>query len=381
MNDHRIREFRLDTEILPPEPLRPRKSDQTLPPPEVAPDLPLIPIRNWAGAAQLDLFTEYSKELKEEEARLVAPPVPRRQDPRLAPLFAGRESMRLGAGETLSTLVTDYVEDRLPAFHLRGATVRSSEDAAALFTALRSPYVERLSWLLSDDRGMVQASGIFSVGTITGTEAPIVAADWRDVVKQANQISNPRLWIAHNHPSGDPSPSSADYMCYGRMEREARNFGMSFCGLVLNGTRFCELDARSHTSITMAYTSPIARPYEAVPVESLAWKLNDPEKCAVFFKRLQWDERMWIGCYLDSQSLLRSVRTYATCPSHNDIRRDLALLGSPYVIIGVNGPGAVGLRQPGMPSELQDLIELRGDTWTSLRRDDFALWNAAVRTS
>ncbi len=64
---------------------------------------------------------------------------------------------------------------------------------------------EEFRVLFLDKRNAVLADEVLSVGTIDHT--PVYP---REIVKRALELSSTALILAHNHPSGDPTPSTAD---------------------------------------------------------------------------------------------------------------------------------------------------------------------------
>jgi DNA repair protein RadC len=72
------------------------------------------------------------------------------------------------------------------------------------FTAFR-PEQEKFWAIPLDNRGRPRGTYLVSLGTLTST---LVSP--RETFRVAIAASAARLLVAHNHPSGDPQPSSAD---------------------------------------------------------------------------------------------------------------------------------------------------------------------------
>ncbi|MDE2363047.1 MAG: DNA repair protein RadC [Hyphomicrobiales bacterium] len=64
---------------------------------------------------------------------------------------------------------------------------------------------EEFRVLFLDKRNVILADEVLSTGTIDHT--PVYP---REIVKRALELSSTALILAHNHPSGDPTPSKAD---------------------------------------------------------------------------------------------------------------------------------------------------------------------------
>ena len=88
--------------------------------------------------------------------------------------------------------------------------ILSPAEAAALFRAAlpKEQKEERVFVLPLDARGQVLAKPILvSVGSEDGTAVIDAGAIFREALKAGAE----EIIVAHNHPSGDPTPSKADY--------------------------------------------------------------------------------------------------------------------------------------------------------------------------
>jgi DNA repair protein RadC len=85
-------------------------------------------------------------------------------------------------------------------------------------TAMAFADREQFRILFLDKRNFLIADEVQSSGTVDHT--PVYP---REVVKRALELSASALILVHNHPSGDPTPSSADI----RMTNELANIGKS----------------------------------------------------------------------------------------------------------------------------------------------------------
>lgn len=98
---------------------------------------------------------------------------------------------------------------------LVGKHVESTDDLAAISAVARNPTFETLHYLLADDAGTVVDDVAFT------SRLPGIALAWNDAAKtlpsiaselqaRASEIGATKLWMLHNHPSGNPTPSAAD---------------------------------------------------------------------------------------------------------------------------------------------------------------------------
>ena len=109
-----------------------------------------------------------------------------------------------------SVLLRDLITREIPSFDIRGERIESPADFAAALMPLRSPMFESLKVLVMGTDNQVLRSQVLSVQTLDrATVHPRdLLAVVQDVDVPADQIAG--VMIAHNHPTGDPRPSSQD---------------------------------------------------------------------------------------------------------------------------------------------------------------------------
>lgn len=113
--------------------------------------------------------------------------------------------------------------------------VRDGRDVAALVRAfLRDDPREHFAAVYLDARHRPIAVHDAAVGT--GEGCPI---DPRAVFGPALQLSASAIVVAHNHPSGDPTPSAEDRAVTDRLQKAAELLGIRFLDhLVIGDGRF-----------------------------------------------------------------------------------------------------------------------------------------------
>ncbi|MDF2688125.1 MAG: hypothetical protein K0Q80_1090, partial [Microvirga sp.] len=96
---------------------------------------------------------------------------------------------------------------RLARGQVKGKEVLSSWNAVLEYcrTAIAFSDKEQFHILFLDKRNQLIADEMQQTGTVDHT--PVYP---REVVKRALELSASALILVHNHPSGDPTPSSAD---------------------------------------------------------------------------------------------------------------------------------------------------------------------------
>jgi len=120
--------------------------------------------------------------------------------------------------------------------------VQTPADAAARFFAAlpKEQKEERVFVLPLDGNGRVLAKPILvAVGHVDGTVAIDAGAIFREALKAGAE----EIIVAHNHPSGNPTPSRADVAATARLQDGAELVGLKLIDhlIIGNGERFCSL--------------------------------------------------------------------------------------------------------------------------------------------
>ena len=112
--------------------------------------------------------------------------------------------------------------------------IKTPADAAALFCAAlpKVQREERVFVLPLDAHGKVLAKPILvSVGHQAGTAAIDPGAIFREALKAGAE----EIIVAHNHPSGDPTPSKADYDTTKKLKDGANLVGLELMDHLIIG--------------------------------------------------------------------------------------------------------------------------------------------------
>lgn len=146
-----------------------------------------------------------------------------------------------GMGETKSIQVLAAVELGRRMFTLETddlPTIRSPKDAAAVFlSTLR--YQEKEHFLAAhlNTKNQVLSVETISIGTLN---ASLVHP--RELFKTAVRRSSAALILAHNHPSGDPKPSTEDIQLTRRLQQAGEIMGIEILDhLIIGGDQFVSL--------------------------------------------------------------------------------------------------------------------------------------------
>ena len=128
-------------------------------------------------------------------------------------------------------LVADLAR-RVAQAPLRRRSVLSSSSAvlAYLRVVLAGVGREQFRVLFLDKKNQLIADEVMGRGTVD--HAPVYP---REVVRRALELNASALVIAHNHPSGDPTPSSADIDMTRKLAAAAQALGLALHDHVVVG--------------------------------------------------------------------------------------------------------------------------------------------------
>lgn len=149
---------------------------------------------------------------------------------------------RYGGSVLADTIARDFRETQTA--QLIGKTASTVEDFAALAQVYRNPLFETLHYVFTDASGEV--IGESAVSSRLPASAPSFpegeGIDW--LVARARELGAAGVWVTHNHPSGDPTPSRADVFFTRNLARELPD-DVSFLGhVVLNHQTYSSITER-----------------------------------------------------------------------------------------------------------------------------------------
>ncbi len=116
----------------------------------------------------------------------------------------------------------------------QGVVVETAAQAAAMFRAAlpKEQKEERVFVLPLDGNGHVLAKPILvSVGHEDGTTVIDAGAVFREALKAGAE----EIIVAHNHPSGNPTPSKADIAATSELKDLAERLGVVFLDHIILG--------------------------------------------------------------------------------------------------------------------------------------------------
>lgn len=105
--------------------------------------------------------------------------------------------------------------------NLLDKTVRTNEDIARICQVYRNPLYETFRVFYVRNGLIVGQCGLSA--RMPGT-TPIPHGYENDINRQTERLKAEQVWLVHNHPSGDPTPSDSDRSYTFKAERDIRNF-------------------------------------------------------------------------------------------------------------------------------------------------------------
>ncbi|MGE5368996.1 MAG: RadC family protein [Chloroflexota bacterium] len=135
-----------------------------------------------------------------------------------------REISGLPEGAIVDLKVAEAAGRRLARGALEKRKVLTSFSAVTEYCRTAMAYAEREQFrvLFLDKRNALIADEVQGVGTVDHT--PVYP---REVVRRALELGAGALILAHNHPSGDPTPSAADISMTREIVTIAQPFGIA----------------------------------------------------------------------------------------------------------------------------------------------------------
>ena len=136
------------------------------------------------------------------------------------------------------------VESAAQALQVR---IETADDAYPLFRAaipIVKDYEGFFVLPIDKERRPICKPILVSLGHIRGT----TAVEFREVFREAFKVDADAIIVAHNHPSGDPTPSKSDLQLTTALQSTARLLGIKFLDHLILGSPDCE-DGRGFVSV------------------------------------------------------------------------------------------------------------------------------------
>ena len=129
----------------------------------------------------------------------------------------------------------------------RQVRIETADDAYPLFRAvipIARDYEGFFVLPIDKERRPICKPILVSLGHIRGT----TAVELREVFREAFKVDADAIIVAHNHPSGDPTPSKADKQLTAALQSAAQLLGIKFLDHLVLGSPDCE-EGRGFVSV------------------------------------------------------------------------------------------------------------------------------------
>ena len=139
-----------------------------------------------------------------------------------------------------SSIIHQLINREIPSWNVVGTKIETPADVHAVMIPLRSPYFESLKVMVVDGNNNVVASQIVSIGSVSETLAhPADIFGILAKLRESTDKKHTRIILSHNHPSGDPLPSSADVKLTSRIDQIAEMTGWAMLDhIITNGEKY-----------------------------------------------------------------------------------------------------------------------------------------------
>ena len=204
----------------------------------------------------------------------------------------------LDEGLTVSSVIGELYSGERFTWPVRGFRIAKPADVAALTQMLRSPYQESFKVVFTDARGTILDARVCSFGDIDA--CPVNPST---VLLDAPE-GTVGVYVSHNHPSGDPRPSSQDVRITRSLGETCEMLGYELLDhVVTNGAKFHSMrdsgDAEFSEGRRMRPAGNLrpgekavpefkrdVKAWEAVPVDE-RWQNDRPEEAFVLAGRFR----------------------------------------------------------------------------------------------
>ena len=117
--------------------------------------------------------------------------------------------------------------------NIAGRVINTAGDAALLLSSFRDPRIEIFNIVYTSRTGEILAHTAWTNGLpgfVSTIDKPSPGESLGRILKIKENLNAEKIWIAHNHPSGDPAPSDQDIVA---TRLYASSFGEAFCGHIV----------------------------------------------------------------------------------------------------------------------------------------------------
>jgi hypothetical protein len=258
-----------------------------------------------------------------------------------------------------SVVIRDLVEKGyLPVPKMK---IGSPEDTAAIFHFLKNESVESFYVVSMDEENNIIGSELVSVGTLDST-----LVHPRDALKGATMLGAKKISIIHNHPSGDPTPSTEDKVLTKRLAAAAKSAGIEMAHhVVINDKKYGVIQPDGTVSMEERGKKPqmtgqmrVVKPARAG--ESDGPKITSPSIAMEYVKGIQGSRKGVVVIAMDTK--LKPTGVWHVGESFQSVDQMAGEIGKISMRNNARGVVIVSDRMP-TPKYMRDLNAKMDATW------------------
>ena len=258
-----------------------------------------------------------------------------------------------------SVVIKDLVEKGyLPVPKMK---IETPEDTAAIFHFLKNEGVESFYVVSMDENNNILGSELVSVGILDST-----LVHPRDALKGATMLGAKKISIIHNHPSGDPTPSTEDKALTKRLSAAAKSAGIDLTHhVVINDTKYGVIQPDGAVSMAERGKAPkmtgqmkVVKP--ARSGESVGPKISSPQLAVEYVKGIQGSKKGVVVIAMDTK--LKPTGVWHVGESFQPADKMASEIGKISMRNNARGVIIVSDRMP-TPQYMRDLNAKMDATW------------------
>lgn len=210
------------------------------------------------GQALFENSKEYGKLSKESESAYGSDAKQSRAI--RAAVFQARRSATAGGDNRPALALPKFAKEfeRNRKIDFVGRDVKDNKDAAELAALMRSPFIEHFQVMFVKD-GILRAHQVLSSGQPNYVHFKDLIRLISSITAAARRLDVTEIYLAHNHPTGDPTPSQDDIKLTHYLGHRLQQNGITIKGhIVTDGNKYAVINAATLTDKSLYKTESFA---------------------------------------------------------------------------------------------------------------------------
>lgn len=259
-----------------------------------------------------------------------------------------------------------------------GHQISSAEDLAYAAQVFRDPRYETTRYFFMDDENKV----VFQTGVTSRLPGAAMIFEgepdeyFRRLNDAAKKAGATKVWVLHNHPSGDPTPSQADIDATIHLMRRFGFVGISYQGhVVINSNKYAEIniDTVAMTAGASLHGLDLGEDKlltPEIPSRELGEYITSADKLAQIAKTMQSDKDISTLIYTTSKGAIRAIQEFNNAYEDLEglLKENIVNFGSPAVFVVTRSGNVFNSTADLIKNGLvTDAVMMVGDFASSLR--------------